>query len=123
MCVLLALEHINFRGDGCCAYHIGCANLALILQEMCSSECMPDFIPASGWQCGCCLSTNGRPIYPDDGRDLSEVNEALMECEICGESSPAPVMRVAEALQQAALASCQDSIQSPHLSVMSPGST
>merc|ERR1719379_2926001 len=78
MCVMMALEHINFRGDGCCAYHIGCANLALVLQEMCSSECMPDFYPISGWQCGSCLSVNGRPEGMDEGLD-----EALIECEVC----------------------------------------
>merc|ERR1719230_295935 len=75
MCVLLALEHINFRGDGCCAYHVGCANLALILQEMCSSECMPDFSPASGWQCGACMSLNGRAQVGREGSRDSDSEE------------------------------------------------
>jgi len=99
---MIALEHINFRGDGCCAYHIGCANLALILQEMCSSECMPDLAPATGWQCGSCFSLNG--IASCEGApDASSATEALMECEICGKyATPAPL----PTLQVREVASC-----------------
>lgn len=98
---MLALEHINFRGDGCCAYHIGCANLALILQEMCSSECMPD-IDVTGWQCGSCMSLNG--IAPAEGApDASRATEALMECEICGKYDTPAIL---PPLQVRQVASC-----------------
>mmetsp|Transcript_145845 Transcript_145845/g.254443 ORF Transcript_145845/g.254443 Transcript_145845/m.254443 type:complete len:251 (-) Transcript_145845:78-830(-) len=101
MCVLLALEHINPRGDGCCGYHIGCANLALILQEMCASECMPEFYPMAGWQCAYCLALNGKA---EGGASNDGGEEALLECEVCGRHTRAraPPPRALEVYDQGA---------------------
>lgn len=92
MCVLSALEHINCRGEGCCPYHIGCANLALILQEMCSSECMSEFSPADGWQCHDCQSLNGlEGLETAAACQNLDASRALLECEVCGKHTPAVV--------------------------------
>lgn len=121
MAVLLALEHINYRGDGCCAYHIGCANLALILQEMCSSECMPDFSPATGWQCGSCMSLNGRAVPREDSQgeasSADEAPQALIECEVCATYTPAPLplLRVPEGAVTESLPSASSSHRSDYL--------
>jgi len=69
MCILRMLQHMNPRGESCCAYHVGLATLLHTLQEMIAQECLPDFAPLSGWQCEECLSLNG---------------EEALACEICG---------------------------------------
>merc|ERR1712048_805947 len=89
MCIFDMLEHINSRGDGCCAYHIALTGIVHVLQEMGMQECIPDFSPFLGWQCPGCFAMNNSPAkarYRGDSEIGGEMeDDSLLQCDICGD--------------------------------------
>merc|ERR1712190_268078 len=64
--LLTVFYHINPRGHGCCAFHIGLARADEALQKLRAKECSRTFTPHEGWQCARCLAMNEWSDSDDD---------------------------------------------------------
>ena len=49
----------NFRGEGCCYWHIGLQSLLEHTLELLARQCKVGMCPYSAWQCEFCLALHG----------------------------------------------------------------